>query len=191
MALDPESVDGIIRCRLEEHSLNSVPGLPIYEALSYEWGKPPDHDAPIYVNSSPHLVRKNLHHALSHLSNKTKTRWLWIDAICINQADLPERNSQVQLMSQIYSKARDVLVWLGLPERDGVIAMPYLKDISRLNRLRHTRARDFGPQKAHLEQLEAVATLCNRPYWQRIVSDSSLLKLSSPVRHAGTTRCVL
>ena len=48
---------------------------------------------------------------------------LWIDAVCIDQ-DMTdslkvEKNAQVQLMAQIYSKAIKVLVWLG----DDEIAM--------------------------------------------------------------------
>ncbi|KAF5541755.1 heterokaryon incompatibility 6 OR allele [Fusarium mexicanum] len=38
---------------------------------------------------------------------------LWIDAICINQDDIAERNSQVAMMSQIYGSARCVVAWLG------------------------------------------------------------------------------
>ncbi|TRX98003.1 hypothetical protein FHL15_001213 [Xylaria flabelliformis] len=38
---------------------------------------------------------------------------LWIDAICINQTDLSERNQQVALMSRIYRQANAVAVWLG------------------------------------------------------------------------------
>jgi hypothetical protein len=37
---------------------------------------------------------------------------LWIDAICINQADLDERKQQVQLMRDVYSGASRVVVWL-------------------------------------------------------------------------------
>lgn len=37
----------------------------------------------------------------------------WIDAICINQGDVSERNAQVAIMSTIYSQAEKVYVWLG------------------------------------------------------------------------------
>ncbi|KAI4098359.1 MAG: hypothetical protein L6R37_006522 [Teloschistes peruensis] len=37
----------------------------------------------------------------------------WIDSLCINQQDFIERNEQVALMADIYSKASLVLVWLG------------------------------------------------------------------------------
>jgi hypothetical protein len=38
---------------------------------------------------------------------------LWIDAICINQNNVAEKNIQVQPMVQIYRQASSVLVWLG------------------------------------------------------------------------------
>ncbi|KAK4155829.1 heterokaryon incompatibility protein-domain-containing protein [Chaetomidium leptoderma] len=47
-------------------------------------------------------------------------RWtgsIWIDALCINQADTAEKNAQVPLMSRIYRQAEQVPIWLG-PEND-------------------------------------------------------------------------
>ena len=44
-----------------------------------------------------------------------RDRWIWIDAICINMDDLAERNAQIPLMRTIFSKARQVIVWLGEP----------------------------------------------------------------------------
>lgn len=44
------------------------------------------------------------------------TRLIWIDAVCINQEDLAERSSQVQMMGEIYSKADRVNVWLGVAD---------------------------------------------------------------------------
>jgi hypothetical protein len=38
---------------------------------------------------------------------------LWIDAICINLANDPERTHQVRLMADIYGKAFQVIAWLG------------------------------------------------------------------------------
>ena len=35
------------------------------------------------------------------------------DALCINQADVEERNHQVGLMEFVYRRAARVLVWLG------------------------------------------------------------------------------
>jgi hypothetical protein len=47
---------------------------------------------------------------LRHHQNK---RVLWIDALCINQNDTQEKELQVALMSQIYSKTDCGLLWLG------------------------------------------------------------------------------
>jgi hypothetical protein len=46
-------------------------------------------------------------------SSRNSTKWVWADAICINQDDIIERNSQVQLMSDVYSTATGVAIWLG------------------------------------------------------------------------------
>ena len=40
-------------------------------------------------------------------------RKLWADAVCINQADLWEKNAQVAKMWEIYRSSQRVLVWLG------------------------------------------------------------------------------
>ncbi|KAL1385704.1 hypothetical protein HDK64DRAFT_332355 [Phyllosticta capitalensis] len=41
---------------------------------------------------------------------------LWIDAICINQNDISEMSSQVQMMDRIYASARSSIVWLGVED---------------------------------------------------------------------------
>ncbi|KAF2104054.1 hypothetical protein NA57DRAFT_70266 [Rhizodiscina lignyota] len=38
---------------------------------------------------------------------------LWIDAMSINQNDVPERNAQVTLMKRIYEEAAGSIIWLG------------------------------------------------------------------------------
>ena len=58
-------------------------------------------------------ITHNLAIALRHLRHAKKPRILWIDALCINQDDLPERSAEVLEMGSIYSNARQVIVWLG------------------------------------------------------------------------------
>jgi hypothetical protein len=66
-------------------------------------------------------ITANLESALRHLRLSDQQRTLWVDALCINQSDITERGSQVQLMADIYTAVSRVLIWLG-PEddRDGV-----------------------------------------------------------------------
>jgi hypothetical protein len=63
-------------------------------------------------------VTRNLAEALIYLRKEDESRIFWIDAICVNQADLDERGRQVTLMASLYSRAQFVVVWLG-PEAQG------------------------------------------------------------------------
>ncbi|KAI0884041.1 heterokaryon incompatibility protein-domain-containing protein [Annulohypoxylon maeteangense] len=85
---------------------------PEYEALSYVWG-----DATITtsitLNSRPFQVTTNLEAALRALRLRNKKRLVWVDAICIDQTSIPERNQEVRRMGEIYSRANNVVVWLG------------------------------------------------------------------------------
>lgn len=38
---------------------------------------------------------------------------LWVDAMCIDQNDMPERSSQVASMRRIYESSTSVYIWLG------------------------------------------------------------------------------
>ncbi|RSL55851.1 hypothetical protein CEP53_006965 [Fusarium sp. AF-6] len=65
-------------------------------------------------------IRKQLDEAsASDNDPNTQRKWppVWADAVCINQADLPERASQVKLMGQLYRTARLVYAWVGKLDR--------------------------------------------------------------------------
>ncbi|RDW59215.1 hypothetical protein BP5796_12139 [Coleophoma crateriformis] len=111
--------DDEIRCSLEQVEIASAGP---YEALSYVWG-----DARVSTRKSIILegysfsVTVNLWHALRNLRPKAngtakatsvKARTLWVDAICINQDLISERNSQVQMMRTIYHHAARVVIFL-------------------------------------------------------------------------------
>ncbi|KAI1480968.1 heterokaryon incompatibility protein-domain-containing protein [Daldinia eschscholtzii] len=98
-----------LRCRLETRELNNA---SIYRALSYAWGSP-SVTKPITVNNINMAITINLDTALRHLRREDIDIVLWVDALCINQADLDERETQVQIMRQIYSHAVNVIVFLG------------------------------------------------------------------------------
>ena len=114
--------------RLPDSSSKSD-GLDRYRALSFVWG--PDEPVqkitifndtggrgklqsmtPFNLSGVFH-IRNNLAAALKQLRLEHEDVNLWVDALCINQADDEEKNLQVPLMHQIYSQAQDVCVWLG------------------------------------------------------------------------------
>ncbi|KAI0097878.1 heterokaryon incompatibility protein-domain-containing protein [Nemania sp. FL0031] len=107
--LSPGEAHSEIVCELRRVSLD---GAPRYNALSYTWGDP-SRTAPITVNGILIRITINLEAALRAIRNPLKQTCLWVDAICINQDDTEEKSVQVPLMGSIYSRASEVLVWLG------------------------------------------------------------------------------
>ncbi|KAH7086212.1 heterokaryon incompatibility protein-domain-containing protein [Paraphoma chrysanthemicola] len=65
------------------------------------------------LNDVSIAITANLDCALRHLRFTMVPRILWVDAISINQASTQERNHQVQIMGNIYSTAKEVIIWLG------------------------------------------------------------------------------
>ena len=101
-----------------------------WKALSYMWGTQ-ERDKVISINQKPFHVRPNLWSCLKRMQGSQSSTEIWIDAICVNQDDVEERNQQVLLMCKIYRLADGVIAWLGddsstrLLEADQI--PPYLK----------------------------------------------------------------
>lgn len=107
--IQPGTWDDPILCELKTVSLDSKPD---YQTLSYAWGDPFP-TKPILLEDVVLDVRANLWAALRRLRRAEKERVIWIDALCIHQEDYEERSQQVMLMGSIYSKCREVIMWLG------------------------------------------------------------------------------
>ena len=112
-----------ISLRLRHIHLDDAPS---FVAISYVW-RVDDEKLNISVNGHSFQVSRNLFDILmdritylednriSKMQNKPLhfySRYLWVDAICINQSDLRERIAQVLLMSEIYGRS-SVSVCLG------------------------------------------------------------------------------
>ncbi|KAF2011115.1 HET-domain-containing protein, partial [Aaosphaeria arxii CBS 175.79] len=110
-----EGIDDRLSCRLATVPLDTDKA---YTALSYRWDKkiPPEE---ISVNDIDMTVGGNLASALRHIraeiarSSSPLSPLVWADGVCINQSDVEERSSQVQLMGAVYSNASTVVSWLG------------------------------------------------------------------------------
>jgi hypothetical protein len=109
LCIEPGMRTDPLKCRLGLADINTD---PVYEALSYVWSpETPVHN--IICNDARHKVRQNLFDALRTFRQHDRCRYIWADALCINQNDIVGRGLQVQLMGQIYMKAAQTLVWLG------------------------------------------------------------------------------
>jgi hypothetical protein len=96
-----------IRCTLHHATVDEN-----YTCLSYVWG-PPDAGHVILLDGRIHRVRRNLLDFLKMARTRHADKLLWIDALCIDQENIIERNHQVQQMGEIFARARNVLAWLG------------------------------------------------------------------------------
>ena len=109
-------------------TIHSLDNPPPYSALSYTWGSPVQASF-IDCDDQRLGITLNLGKALRGLRHATDTRVFWIDAICINQKNIDERNSQVRLMKEIYRKASEVIVWLGEDKEDSASGASMLPGI--------------------------------------------------------------
>ncbi|KAK4497524.1 hypothetical protein PRZ48_011975 [Zasmidium cellare] len=104
-------------------SIEVVPLQPFsnYAALSYSWGMESDGDKSlsriIEIAGNPMHVTRNLYEGLCRIRPRGAVwdppKRLWIDGICINQADDDERSAQVAVMALIYQYATETIIWLG------------------------------------------------------------------------------
>ena len=160
--LKPEGEDGGITCELKVISLNDAHVR--YEALSYVWGDP-RRTLPVMLHGSLTPVTENLSAALKHLRFADRARRLWVDALCIDQANNRERAHQVARMGSIYAQASTVIVWLS-PAYDGsLLALNFLKRLAR-NKNEHIDDPNTPAWQSQKWQ-EALMVFFNLPWWTR------------------------
>ncbi|ERS97523.1 hypothetical protein HMPREF1624_05692 [Sporothrix schenckii ATCC 58251] len=157
---------------------------PKFHALSYTWGHKAPDDPTIMLNGFPFVVRRNLFDALIFFRRQNQAadagRQFWIDAICINQSDVEERNRQVRIMDQIYFRATEVVVWLGKAyERFEVPVRPesgaQSDDWDGITTATNNNTNDRGVgtavhsgRNAYGRQWELCGQLQVDPYWERV-----------------------
>jgi hypothetical protein len=83
-----------------------------YSALSYTWGAQAE-KITVRIDFLPFRITPTLSIALDTFFSTNPNARLWVDAICINQDDLKERDQQVRRMKTIYQRADMVFVYLG------------------------------------------------------------------------------
>lgn len=146
------STDGYIQCAIIQTTVERE----TYSCLSYRWGEPlPTRN--ILVEGGTVSVRENLFDFLNTYRTKPQASgYIWIDALCIDQANLQERNHQVAQMGQIYYNAQLVLIWLG--------KSPFFIPIARsLQNHRDPSLEDYRT----LESDSMISCLYNNEYWTR------------------------
>jgi hypothetical protein len=146
-----------IKCAMDHVSL-LTPGE--YTALSYCWGET-SNKVPVSINGVRVEVTVNLRAALHQLWLRGHRR-VWIDAICINQDDREERSLQVRNMRLIYSKAREVVSWIGHAELKDALVIKILIENDRALAMQHK----LYPKIEH--EGPRLQAFFHRPYWKRV-----------------------
>jgi hypothetical protein len=87
---------------------------PPYDAISYTWGDP-TLTIPVTINGQELIVRTNCEYVMQQwfTTRTSVSRYIWVDAICIDQSNLKERGSQVTIMGELYRRSSQVLACVG------------------------------------------------------------------------------
>lgn len=111
-----------LSCAIVETTLDKPAN---YYALSYTWGSEgpseamaifPDRDSTTAGTSVQNIVlTPNCAAALKLLRKRLgdSDTGVWVDAVCINQSNVADKNVQVTMMAEIYRLANCVIVWVG------------------------------------------------------------------------------
>lgn len=123
-----------IHCTLQHGPLHWDGEFQPYMTLSYAWGESKADGShlteQIFCGEKIVAVSPNLDAALRSIRARLNTIThdlfaippqgymtthvpIWVDAICINQTDTTEKNSQVRRMAEIYSSSSRLIIWLG------------------------------------------------------------------------------
>lgn len=161
--------DDAIICTLFEVAFGD---RPKFDALSYMWGDGPA-SCNIVLNGATFSVRQNLWDALRYLRTHTPDTSYWIDAICINQDDIPERNRQVRIMHHIYFRAQTVVVWLGKRYAEYEATLPDLQRLGHDKPSNEQAKPELPPDPpqtdfAAAQQRSLAEELYNDGYWNRL-----------------------
>ncbi|KAB5536698.1 heterokaryon incompatibility protein-domain-containing protein [Coniochaeta sp. 2T2.1] len=159
----------------------SVPraAAPPYTAASYTWGEGEASEI-IFLDDRIFHVRPNLWSCLYYLSLSAKDaawKYIWVDAVCIDQCNNEERSLQVRLMDQTYKDATYVSVWLGL------IPLPDEYSSAWDNRFPSKTIESDG-----FDWRDSMADLSNRPYWSRLWVIQEFLLGQDVELHCSNTR---
>lgn len=121
--------------------------------------------------------------------------YLWIDALCINQNDLSERNDQVSLMADIFKAAQGVVIWLGEEDEFTQDAFTVIERLSSIPRDRWKLMpytgfygdgkclADVGIEPPSLQQWLGFLAFINRPWFSRawVVQELALCRTATVV----------
>ncbi|KAK4447076.1 heterokaryon incompatibility protein-domain-containing protein [Podospora aff. communis PSN243] len=168
--------------------------VPAFTAISYAWANP----SPASTDACHIQIRSDnddtktaslplsdtLTHLFTSLLRTHQPITLWIDALCINQTNNLEKGIQVDQMNQVYSRASQVLVWLGPPTPSSPAAFRFM----------HSKRGIPWPDgwdvlpKDQLSGIDGVFQLLDGPWFRRVWVVQEVTLSSNVVVASGDDR---
>ncbi|KAJ5760245.1 HET-domain-containing protein [Penicillium odoratum] len=166
-----------LRCSLHTMSLKK----PVrFEALSYVWGGT-EATENVLLEGRHFRVTPSLAIALRYLRKRCHERVVWADSICIDQRNAEERNSQILLMTLVYTASTRVISFLGeaTHEIERMVSWTERYIYKKVNKrtlywwkldgkaILSAKAR-HEKKLSLIEAYHGTVELSSRPYWTRL-----------------------
>lgn len=148
--------------------------LVSYHALSYCCGEPILRRR-IKLNVEQLPITENLFLALQTLRRSDERIFLWVDAVFIHQNNEVEKSEQFVNMLDIYHKASQVDVWLGIEGQNTALAMNLL----------WLGDQDDAPVSQIDLTLDGVNDILTRPWFSRIWVEQEICAAKQLSAHCG------
>lgn len=172
---------------------------PEFEAISYVWGDA-SKKTDIIINDTLFYVTRSVDKTLRLLRRKDRQRVVWIDFVCINQHDVPEKNTQVPLLGRVYESASAVIAMMVNSNMDLRAAISWAKACEPGRVTRETlgwRVLDTLSQYCQKARVQRARRLVNvydqfqlvrdDPYWARMWTYQEYqLANNDPICKSGT-----
>lgn len=162
-----------------------------YETISYCWGDS-QNVVGVRLNGQAITVPASAAAAVRRIRLPNRERVIWLDALCINQADLDEQAKQVAMMADIYTSSAGNLVYLGEPDASSERAIGNIqaliaeisektKNFTSVSNTPYDPARNsFGVLRAETHtdvDVPSLASFFSAP-WFRLVTSAPTLSTS-------------
>ena len=163
-----------------------------YIAVSYAW----DHTGPmceLILSNQKTMVRKGLETMLRTLHSSGGEISVWVDAICINQDNLEERNRHLTRMHEIFLMATDVICYVGEATTDSDLALELALSLGWQYRILQDKDGNWFANKDRKQYTkEELPRLCAalyklllRPYFRRVWMIQEVTFASNPTVLCG------
>ncbi|KAL9038471.1 MAG: hypothetical protein Q9214_005267, partial [Letrouitia sp. 1 TL-2023] len=165
-----------------ELELKIVPLDSYYWALSYAWGDDCDVRS-VSVNGKAFLATSSVCVALEHLRSPYYDQLIWIDAMCINQANEIEMSFQWKLVRDIYSTASTTIVWLGPSTKASDVVIEHFKKWD--HKREDLQIALIADSKRNLQAWRNFGDIVLRPYFSRLWIVQEVVVSRNPLAMCG------